>query len=71
MDSSSRMAAGSYAPYGPPCGRTVTVLRADALMAGAVHAPEAFDSLAQLGAVQALEASYRARQNGVNFWSAR
>src|SRR6266850_4589999 len=46
MDSSSRMAAGSYAPYGPPCGRTVTVLRADALMARAVHAPEACDALA-------------------------
>src|SRR5262244_2483491 len=73
MDASSRIAAGSDTLYGPPCGRTVTVPSADALMARERQVPEACDALALSGglACSALAASYRARQHGVSCWSAR
>src|SRR5262249_25369248 len=49
MDASSRIAAGSDTLYGPPCGRTVTVPSADALMARERQVPEACDALALSG----------------------
>jgi hypothetical protein len=43
------MAVERDGPQGMPCGRIVTALRADALMAPEVDAHYAFDSLAQKG----------------------